>query len=97
MRFIARVLEWTMASPRFDQPALYRITIASHLGEDWTDYLAGMTIDNHCESETCVATLTGRLADQAALLGVLNMLYDSHITVLAVERLTKDWERIDPH
>jgi hypothetical protein len=46
-----------------------------------------MRIDNFFDKDTPVATATGRLPDQAALLGVLNTLYDSHITVLAVENL----------
>ena len=84
-----------MASPRFDQPASYRITVAGHLGVNWADYLRGMAIANHCDLGTRVATVTGTLPDQVALMGVLNALYDGHVTVLAVERLTNDWERID--
>lgn len=84
-----------MASPKFDQPAVYRIIVSGHLGAGWSDYLHGMTIDNHDEMDVKVATLTGRLVDQAALLGVLNALYDGHVTVLAVKRLTGDWQHID--
>jgi len=32
-------------------------------------------------------TLSGELCDQAALAGVLNMLYELHLTVLSVKRL----------
>lgn len=76
-----------MKQPAFDQPASFRITVLGHLGDEWADYLRGMTIDNLLDEETPVAAVTGRLPDQAALLGVLNTLYDSHITVLAVENL----------
>jgi hypothetical protein len=76
-----------MKQPAFDQPASFRITVLGHLGDEWADYLRGMTIDNLLDKETPVAAVTGRLPDQAALLGVLNTLYDSHITVLAVESL----------
>lgn len=79
----------TMTRPTFDQPASFRITVQGHLGAEWADYLRGMRIDNYVDKETQVATVTGRLPDQAALLGVLNMLYDSHVTVLAVESLTE--------
>ncbi len=80
----------TMKRPAFDQPASFRITVQGHLGDEWADYLRGMTIDNLVDKETPVAAITGRLPDQAALLGVLNALYDSHITVLAVENLIEN-------
>jgi hypothetical protein len=76
-----------MAPPGFDQPASYRITIAGRLDEAWAGQLRGLTIGNHGEIEPTCATLTGRLADQAALLGVLNALYDGRRVLLAVECL----------
>jgi hypothetical protein len=78
-----------MILPSFDQPASYRITVLGHLGADWNDYLHGMKIDNQHSKETKVATVTGRLPDQAALLGVINALYDGHVTVVAVESLAE--------
>jgi len=38
-------------------------------------------------SDHPVTTLSGELGDQAALAGVLNMLYELHLTVLSVKRL----------
>jgi len=75
--------------PSFDQPAGYRITVLGHLGAEWNDYLHGMTIDHQHSMEVKVATVTGCLPDQAALLGVLNALYDGHVTVVAVESLAE--------
>jgi hypothetical protein len=37
--------------------------------------------------EAPVTTLSGRLPDQAALLGVLNTLYDLHLPLLSMEYL----------
>jgi hypothetical protein len=76
-----------MAPSGFDQPASYRITISGRLDEAWSGQLRGLTIDNTSEIEPTCATLTGRLADQAALLGVLNALYDGRRVLLAVECL----------
>jgi hypothetical protein len=87
MRSIASA---TMKRPAFDQPASFRITVQGHLGAEWTDYLHGMRIDNLLDRDVQIATINGRLPDQAALLGVLNTLYDSHITVLAVESLVEN-------
>jgi hypothetical protein len=47
-----------------------------------------MAIVNGGEPEAAYTTVTGRLPDQAALMGVLNALYDRHVAVLAVETLT---------
>ena len=78
-----------MAAPGFDQPGVYRITVTGHLDAAWSEILHDMAIVNRCESETVVTTVTGRLPDQAALIGVLNALYDRHVVVLAVETLCR--------
>jgi hypothetical protein len=39
------------------------------------------------ESGSCFTTLEGVLSDQAALAGVLNTLYELHLTVILVKRL----------
>jgi hypothetical protein len=40
-----------------------------------------------------VATLVGRLLDQAQLSGVLNALYEMHLPILSVEILDEEEER----
>jgi hypothetical protein len=40
------------------------------------------------EAGPLVTTLLGELSDQAALAGVLNTLYELHLPVLSVQRLT---------
>ena len=53
-----------------------------------SDLLGGMTISpDTMEAGQTVTTLSGELVDQAALAGVLNMLYELHLTVLSVKRL----------
>ncbi len=44
---------------------------------------------NQVEGKPCETMLEGVLSDQAALAGVLNTLYELHLTVLSVERLEK--------
>lgn len=80
-------MEFTLGSPGFDQPGVYRITVTGHLDVAWSEILHGMAIVNAGEPDAECTTLTGHLPDQAALLGVLNTLYDRHVAVLAVERL----------
>ena len=72
-------------------PATYRICIQGYLDKKWSDYVQGMTISTECdESQRPVTTLTGQLLDQAALMGVLNALYDHHLPLLSVECLSID-------
>ncbi len=67
-------------------PATYRIEVAGHLSESWSDRLASMRITTRERSDqTTVTTLDGRLRDQAELSGVLNRLYDLHLSILKVE------------
>jgi hypothetical protein len=50
-----------------------------------------LTIDAHLdEGQRPVTTLTGKLLDQAALLGVLNQVYDLGLPLMLVQWLTKD-------
>ena len=73
----------------FDSPATYRIGVQGCIPARWCDRLEGMTITEQSpEAELRVTTLSGELSDQAALAGVLNTLYELHLPVLSVERLS---------
>lgn len=64
--------------------AQYEIRINCHLGDPWLDWFDGLTVTNLPNGE---ATLTGEIADQAALHGVLNRIRDCGLTLIAVNRL----------
>jgi hypothetical protein len=69
----------------FDQPAAYQIKVQGKVDPDWSDRLAGMMIRLTLEeAHLPVTTLEGELSDQAALAGVLNTLYELHLSVLSV-------------
>jgi hypothetical protein len=71
---------------RRDEPAIYRICVNGILDASWTDMVAGMTLVTEQQANhQCVTTLQGRVADQAALLGVLNLVYNLGMTLLSVE------------
>jgi hypothetical protein len=77
---------------RRDTPATYRIRLQGSLGESWSEYLNSMTITpSRAVDGALVTILTGRLVDQAALLGVLNNAYDLGFPLLSVECL--EWEQ----
>lgn len=71
-----------------DQSADYRIRALGTLDASWSDYLSGLSI-HHCREAdgAHVTTLAGRLADQAALIGVLNHIYDLGLSLFSVECL----------
>jgi hypothetical protein len=75
----------------FDQPATYQICVQGRIDPTMSDLLGGMTISpDTVEADHKVTTLCGELGDQAALVGVLNTLYELHLTVLSVKRLEND-------
>ena len=72
----------------FDCPALYQISVQGRIDPTSSDLLGGMTISQAAGDHTGpVTTLEGELRDQAALAGVLNTLYELHLTVILVKRL----------
>jgi len=72
----------------FDRPATYQITVQGRIDPTWSDRLEGMALcQATVEADHPVTTLEGELSDQAALAGVLNTLYELHLTVLSVKRL----------
>jgi hypothetical protein len=73
---------------KFDTPAGYRIRIEGSLDQRWSECLCGMVISSASQpGEPTVTTLNGELTDMAALMGVLNTVYDLGFTLLKVERL----------
>ena len=73
---------------KLETAATYRIRVQGHLDKSWSNRLAGMTITaDPASDQPPVTTLVGHLADQAALSGVLNTLYDLHLPLLSVEIL----------
>ena len=68
------------------EPATYRICIVGTLEKKFSDYCGGMAIEHDSVlNQYPVTTLTGRMADQAALIGVINSLYDFGCPLLCVE------------
>ena len=69
-------------------PAIYRIRVRGHLDSSWSDRLEAMNITEITNQQSgAESILVGRLADQAALSGVLNCLYEMHLPVLSTDCL----------
>jgi hypothetical protein len=74
-----------------DQPIEYAIEIQGRLEERWSRWFDDMNIT--FKSETCgptVTVLSGLVADQAALHGLLNRIRDLGIPLLSVQLMNSD-------
>ena len=69
------------------QPMIYKIRLKGHLGRHWTDWFDGLTITLEDNGETL---LTGPLADQAALHGLLKKVRDLGMPLLSVVGIKPD-------
>jgi hypothetical protein len=69
----------------FDTPARYQIRVRGRISQSWLDRLEGMNVRVETATEDpVICVLEGDLTDQAALLGVLNSLYELHLPVVSV-------------
>jgi hypothetical protein len=66
------------------QPLVYQIRLKGHLGSQWTDWFGGLTITLDENGETL---LTGPVADQAALHGLLKKVRDLGMPLVSVNRV----------
>ncbi len=72
-----------------DTPATYRIRVRGTLDPAWLDSFCGLRILSSAQ-ERDVTILTGTLPDQAALLGVLNALYDLQVPLLSIVNIDEE-------
>jgi hypothetical protein len=63
------------------QPAVYRIRVRGHLDRVWAERFGGMAVTLEDNGET---SLTGTVADQAALYGLLRKVRDLGLPLVSV-------------
>ena len=76
----------------FDKPGKYRIRVLGYLDENFSERLGGLRI-SHCslkDNEGPITELVGQVRDQAELAGLLNSLYELHLTLRSVEYINGD-------
>jgi hypothetical protein len=61
--------------------AVCEIHVKGHLDKSWSDWLGGLEIELLNNGEMI---LSGNIGDQAALMGILNKLYNLNLTLLSV-------------
>lgn len=64
-------------------PADYQVKVKAKLGDQWSDWFTGMTI----EWDGDMTILTGRQMDQSALHGLLVRIRDLGLPLISVERV----------
>lgn len=75
---------------KFDASGTYNIIVQGSLPERLYPYFANLKIVTEKDKNDISNTLlTGNVKDQAALAGILNMLYEFHYPILLVEYLTE--------
>jgi hypothetical protein len=65
------------------QPTVYQIRIEGHLDAQWTDWFSGLAITLEEDGNTL---LTGPIADQAALFGLLKKVRDLGMPLISLNR-----------
>jgi hypothetical protein len=74
----------------YEYPLVYTIQVIGHVEKSWSNRLSGLhvqTANAGLTNEMEITILTGELLDQAALMGVLNALYNLRLTIWSVECL----------
>jgi hypothetical protein len=70
-------------SPSQSRPVTYQLIIAGYLDPSWSDWFDGMVIAQMPNGTT---SMTGAVADQAALYGLLARACDLGLTLLGLQR-----------
>ena len=76
----------------FHKPGNYRIRVLGFLDESWAGRLGGLRIaaGSLKDQGGTFTELVGKVRDQAELSGILETVYEMHLTLLSVELLDDD-------
>jgi len=81
--------------PGSEQPARYQIKVWGRLDEKWSDWFNGMRLTFETTSNgPPITALTGAVADQAKLRGMLSKIWDLNLTVISVSRIESDRDNL---
>ncbi|MGD2104141.1 MAG: hypothetical protein PVJ55_03365 [Anaerolineae bacterium] len=67
---------------------IYQVKVKGALAGKWSDWFNDMTIEvQHVGDGTSITTLTGPVADQARLRGIVSRMWDLNLTIVSVCRV----------
>ena len=72
------------------EPITYQIKVEGYLGPQWADWFEGLAIT---QNEAIETVLTGAVADQAALYGLLKKVRDLGLALISLNRIDPDAAR----
>ncbi len=72
----------TTHTPQRRTPSGYRVRVDGHLDQHWSSWFGDLTLTQEDDGTTC---LTGAVADQAELHGLLTKIRDLGVTLISVE------------
>ena len=72
----------------FKNPAIYKIVVMGVIERSASDNFSGMQITVERKKKNETTSLVGEIRDQAALSGILNTLYEMHMSVISVNVLS---------
>jgi len=76
--------------PFVDEPFVYEIRIAGYLSPQWSAWFEGLAVAPEPDGTT---RLSGPVADQAALYGLLKRVRDTGLTLIAVNQIPSKQEQ----
>jgi hypothetical protein len=76
--------------PSLTQPAAYRIRIAGRVKNGWADFMSDLQESVTQDGSQSITLLTGTVADQPALFGLLCHLRDLGLPLISVEFLSEE-------
>ena len=65
-------------------PDVYEIRVRGTLDERWSDWFSDLVVTSEQVGHTPVTTVTGRVADQSALRGILTAIWDLNLSIISV-------------
>jgi hypothetical protein len=78
------------------ESACYQIRIRGRVSQIWSDWFIGMAITTQAvDGKSQMTLLTGPIADQSALRGILCKIWDLNLTVLSVSEIEMNSEHIE--
>ena len=69
----------------FDSAAFFRINVKGVVREELMDLLGSMKIRHSGNDDVSITQLEGKVLDQAALMGILNTLYEMRYPIINIE------------
>jgi hypothetical protein len=80
-----------------DLTEIYQIKVRGRLDARWSDWFGGMTVTCEVGSDGMpITTITGPVADQAALRGILWKLWDLNLRLVSMIHINTDWKERTP-